>query len=125
MDVDGGLFYLSISHLRGDGTLPDQLVKALLLAGSIDAGFAHVGRADGLVSLLRSLRAGMIGARLAVLIAVNLDNLVLAGIAAEGREVYAVGTHVGDASAFVQALSHHHGLAYGEAELAGCFLLQG
>ena len=70
MDVDGSLFYLSISHLRGDGALPDQLVKALLLAGSIDAGLAHVGRADGLVSLLRSLRAGMIGARLAVQIGI-------------------------------------------------------
>ena len=35
---------------------------------------------------------------LAVFLAVLLDDLILAGIAAEGREVHTVGTHVGDAS---------------------------
>lgn len=77
------------------------------------------------MSLLCALGVGVIGAWLAVFFAVLLDDLILAGIAAEGREVHTVGTHVGDASTLVQALSHHHGLAYGEAELAGCFLLQG
>ena len=50
---------------------------------------------------------------------------ILAGIGAEGREVYAISTHVGDASALIESLRYHHGLAYSEAQLAGSLLLEG
>ena len=50
---------------------------------------------------------------MAIFFAINLDDFILAGIGADGGEVDAIGTHVGDASAFVQFLGNHHGLAHG------------
>lgn len=60
-----------------------------------------------------------------VFCAVVLCDLRLAGSEGECGEVYAVGTHVGDASALIEALRHHHRLRHGESQFACGFLLQG
>ena len=123
MNVDRCFLYLRISHLRGDGAFPDQFVESFLLTGSIDRSLIHIGRADSLVRFLCSLGMGVVGAWLAVFASIYLDDFILAGIGAEGGEVDAIGTHVGDASAFVQLLGNHHGLAHGESQLSGSLLL--
>ena len=51
--------YLGISHLRGDGPFPDEVVELLLLGGSLDLRVLYECRADGLVSLLRPLAVGL------------------------------------------------------------------
>ena len=77
------------------------------------------------MSLLSTFGVGVILANLAVVLAIEPDNLSLAGTQTKFREVDRVGTHISDLSAFIQMLCHHHGLADREAKLAGCFLLQG
>ena len=66
----------------------------------------------------------MVVAWTAVFLAVGLDDFLLAGVDAEAGEVDRVGTHIRDLSALVEPLGHHHRLAHGEAQLAGCLLLQ-
>ena len=73
---------------------------------------------------LCALRTGVIVAGLAVFVTIYLLDLGCTGILTESRQVDAVGTHVGDTSAFVESLCYHHGLAYGEAQFAGSLLLQ-
>ncbi|CUO80791.1 Uncharacterised protein [Segatella copri] len=46
---------MCVSHLRCDGTLPDEFVKALLLSGSFDGWFIHICRTDSLVRFLCTL----------------------------------------------------------------------
>ena len=58
-DADGGLLYLSLSHLAGSCTFPYKIVETTLLCGSFHGGVAHICGADGLVCLLRSLRVGV------------------------------------------------------------------
>ena len=54
-DGDGGLLYLGICHLAGQGALPDEVIQALLLYGTLNRGLVHIGRTDGFVSLLGTL----------------------------------------------------------------------
>ena len=74
---------------------------------------------------LCTLGVGGVVAWLAVFLAIDVDNLFLAGVDAKLGEVYRVCTHIGDASVLIQMLCHHHGLRHGEAQFAGGFLLQG
>ena len=76
------------------------------------------------MSFLGTLRTGVEVAGIAVFWTVEADDFLLAGADAERRQVHRVGTHVGDMSALVEALCHHHRLRNGEAKLAGGFLLQ-
>ena len=124
-NVYSGLLHLGISHLTGNCAFPNQLIEFLLLRRSLDAGILHVGRTNGFVGLLSSLRTGMILAHLAVFLAIEFGNLLLAGIDAQAREVHRVRTHIGNLSVLIQVLSHHHRLADGKAQFAGSFLLQG
>ena len=114
-DIDSGLLHLGIGHLAGDGTFPNQFVQFLLLSRSLDGRVLHIGRADGLVSLLGTFRTGMILAYLAVWLAIEFLDFLLAGIDAQAGEVDRVGTHVGDLSVLVQVLGNHHRLANREA----------
>ena len=82
-DVDGGLLNLGISHLAGDGTFPNELVELALLDCSLYLRTLHIGRTDSFVSLLSTLRTGVILAYLAVFLAIELNNLFLAGIDTE------------------------------------------
>ena len=78
-DVHGGLLDLGIGHLAGDGALPDQVVEALLLTCTLNLRLVHIGGTDGLVSLLGTLRTGVILTCLAVFLAIETHNLLLAG----------------------------------------------
>ena len=120
-----GLVHLGISHLTGYRALPNQFIEFLLLRCSLDACILHVGRTNGFVSFLSTLRTGVILAHLAVFLTIELGNLLLAGVDTQAREVDGVRTHIGNLSVFIQVLSHHHGLTDGKAQFAGSFLLQG
>ena len=123
-------------HLRGDGALPDELIKTRHIRFEMQvAGAAvEVGGAHGLVGFLRVLGFRRVTAR-------AVGQVVLAIVAADGGtgggvgffgHLHAIGTHVGDEAdllaadlhAFVEALGDLHRAAGGEAELAGGFLLQ-
>ena len=67
----------------------------------------------------------MILAHLAVLLAIQLSDLLLRGVDAQAAQVHRVRTHVRDASVFIEVLCHHHRLTHGVAQLACGFLLQG
>ena len=118
------LLQLCVGHLRGNGAFPYQVVEPLLLSRALNGGLVHIGGTDSLVRLLCPLRAGVVLAGLRVVGTVEVCNLLLRGSETERRQVHRVGTHIGDASALVEALCHHHCLADGEAQLAGGVLLQ-
>ncbi len=126
VNIDGGcgFLYLCVGHLRGDGTLPDEVVESALLRGPLLSVQVGERRADGLMRLLSALRMGLELTRTAVLLAVVLDDFLLAGTQGERGEMDAVGTHVGDASALVKTLGNDHCLRHREAELASGLLLQ-
>ena len=73
------LLNLCVSHLTGNRTLPDQFVQTLLLARTLNLQTVHIGRTDGLVSLLSTFRVGVVLTRLAVFLAIETCNLLLAG----------------------------------------------
>ena len=77
------LLNFGICHLTGDGTLPDQFVQTLLLSSTLNLHLVHIGGTDGLVSLLGTLRTGMILTRLTVFLSIKTDNLLLAGTQTE------------------------------------------
>ncbi len=68
---------------------------------------------------------GMILTCLVVFLAPCIHDFLFAGVKAQGREVYGVGTHVCYLSVLVEVLGEHHGLRHGEPEFAGRLLLQG
>ena len=121
-----------VSHLGGDGTLPDQLVEAELVVGQ---GTAHGVRGaesvtrgtDCLVGFLSVLALGGVHARRGghELGAVQLGGLAACGLDGLIAQRNRVGAHVGDVTVLVQALCNLHGHARGEAQLTRGFLLQG
>ena len=124
-DVNGGLLDLGICHLTGDGALPDQFVQTLLLTSTFNLRLIHIGGTDGLVSFLSTLSIGMILAGFAVVIAIETDDLLLAGSETKLGEIDRVSTHIGDTSVLIEVLRHHHCLADSETKFTGGFLLQG
>ena len=54
-DVDSSLLDLGISHLTGNGALPNKFVETFFLCTSLDGRGSHIGRTDSLVSLLGTL----------------------------------------------------------------------
>ena len=86
-DIHCRLLDLGIRHLTCYGALPYQFVKTLFLSPAIYGGGRHICRTDSLVSLLRTLRLSVELSRLAILVAPQLTNLLLAAIDAQGREV--------------------------------------
>ena len=121
-----------VSHLGGDGTLPDQLVEAEFVVGQ---GTAHSVRgaegvtrgADCFVGFLGVLALGGVHARCGghELGAVQLGCLAACSGNCLLAQCHRVGTHVGDVTVFVEALRHLHGHAGGETQLTCGFLLQG
>ena len=121
-----------VSHLGGDGTLPDQLVEAELVvrqgtAHSVRGAEGVTGGADCLVGFLCVLALGGVHARCGghEFCAVQLRCLAACGLDGLIAQRHRVGTHVGDVTVFVQALRHLHGHAGGETQLTCGFLLQG
>ena len=123
-DIHCGLLNLGVSHLACYSALPYQLVKTSFLHLAFNGGSRHVGRTDGLVSLLCTLRLSVELARLAIFVAPQLANLFLAAVDAEFREVDRVGTHIRYHSVFIQMLGYRHCLGNGESQFACRLLLQ-
>ena len=116
---------LGSHHLRGYGTLPDQLIEALLGCITLDRGAIQVRRTDSLVCLLRALGLGLIVTNLMILLAKELDDLLLGLSQRLTRQIDRVGTHIGDQTLLVQTLSQRHRLRNRHTQLTTCLLLQG
>ena len=69
IDLGGGLLELGVGHLRCYGAEAYEAVQLLFLSGPVDGLLVHVGGADGLVSLLRTLARGVVLAYLDVFLA--------------------------------------------------------
>ncbi len=137
-NVDRRALELGALHLAGDGARPDELVELGLLrlemAGDLARAARHVGRADRLVRFLRVLGLGGVFARRArdVGVAEILADHPAGGRHRLGREIDAVGAHIGDqpdrpvadVDALIEALGDLHGARRREAELARGLLLQ-
>ena len=68
-DVYDGFFHLGISHLRSDGSFPNQVVEFLFLSGSGNVVVADESWTNGFVRLLRALCGSVIFAHLHILFA--------------------------------------------------------
>ena len=123
-DRDGRALDLCVRHLRGEGTLADQVIETLLLSRTTDTLAVDIGGTNSFVSLLRTLALGLEAAGLVVFLPRML--LDLTSDSAEGlrREVDRVGTHIGDMPRFVEGLCEAHRLRDGVAELVCGLLLQ-
>ena len=138
-NVDRRALEFRALHLAGDGARPDELVELRLfgleMAGDVARALRHVGRTDRFVRFLRVLGLGGVFAR-------RRRHVVVAEILGDdaprrrdrlGREIDAVGAHIGDEAgravadvdAFIEALGDLHGARRREAELARRLLLQG
>ena len=138
-EIDDHLVELGRLHLRGNGPLPDQLIKPPLVGAEIAlhrfGRAGHIGRADRLMRFLGVLRLGSVFARLSRNVA--LAELFLHVIADRqhrlARHLHAVGSHVGDQTrgiavdihTLIQPLGEAHDLLRAEAQLARGVLLQG
>ena len=69
VDVNARLFELRFGHLRGGGTFPNQVVQLFFLLRPVYFSGIHIGRANGLVCLLRPLGVCVEVARQAILLA--------------------------------------------------------
>ncbi len=128
VDVDRRPLELGRGHLAGDGALPDHLVETGLLRLEPDRGrmTRDVGRPDRLVRLLGVLGLRLVAARALrqVAVAVILRDHPADRRERLGRDVDAVGPHVGDVAVLVEPLRDLHGAGGGEAELPRRLLLQ-
>ena len=138
-DFDSGALKQGAFHLAGQSAGPDQLIKPGLIgihvALDVFGQAAEVGRADGLVSLLRIFGFGGIAARHVrhIFRAEFIADDLAGGSDGFGGHIDAIGSHIGDETdglaakinAFVEFLRHTHGVGGGKTELARGFLLQG
>ncbi len=138
-DVDRHLVEHGAFHLARHGALPDQLVEAELVLVQIRRhvlGRAEeVGRADRLVRFLGVLGLRGVDSRARRHVALAVLGLDQAARLADrfGRELHAVGAHIGDEAdglatdidALVEPLSNTHGGGGAQAQLARGLLLQG
>lgn len=84
--IDGGrgLLDLGLRHLRGDGTLPDQVVEAAFLVGPLSLVVVGKGRTDSLVGFLCSFRLCLVLAWMTVFCTIFFRDLLLARIQGQG-----------------------------------------
>ena len=129
-DGDADLLPLRIGHLRREGAHPDQLVKAMGVAGQ--TGGVRMGEdvtrgPDGLVGLLSVFHLRGIDARFRRQVAgpKQLLNLVAGRCDGGVRQGDGVGSHVGDEALLVELLGHRHGALRREAEFPASLLLEG
>ena len=114
-DVHGSSLHNGICHLTGNGTFPNQFVQFTLLGSTFDGLLVHIGRTDGFVSLLSTLRTGTILANLRILFTIKVVDFFFSSIDTQAGKVDRVSTHIGDLSVLIQMLSHHHRLGNGKA----------
>ena len=131
LDFRGGGRHLGVLHLRGDGSLPDQVIE-LKSPAEDDArhlrwALEHLaGWANRLVRLLRVLRlagvdAWSIGNHL---FAKHLGGLRPCCRYGLSRKRWRIGSHVGDVTLLIQRLRGIHGLLRRHAKFARCLLLK-
>ena len=125
IDVNRGFLDLCLSHLGGNGALPDQVVETFFLCRTVDSGVFHMGRSNSLMGFLCPFGLCMEVTGRAILLTKEFGDRLLTAVDGKCREVDAVGTHIGDASVFIELLCNAHGLRHGEPQLSGSFLLQG
>ena len=101
VDVHLGLLELGVGHLRSDSAFPNQVIEFPLLGRAANVVVLDKGGTDGLVSLLGTLRRGVVLAHLEVLVAQSLLNLLADGVNGKAAQVDRVGTHVGDVTALI------------------------
>ena len=131
MDRHDNPQFLSVCHLRCDGSLPDhvkdaELVIAELISERLGESERIARRSDRLVSLLGVLDLGRIG----TLRVVEELRTVLGPYKASGRrdgffgKRRRIGPHVGDIAVFVEALGNPHRVLGGEPKLTVGLLLE-
>ena len=138
-NVDGRALELRALHLAGDGARPDEFVELRLLglkmARDVARALRHVGRTDRFVRLLCVLGFGGVFPRRGrhVIVAEILGDDAARRRNRLGREIDAVGSHIGDEAgravadidAFVEPLRNLHGARRRKTELPRRLLLQG
>ena len=138
VDVDRRALKLCRFHLAGDRAQPNQLVEFGLIRIEEAFGFARsageIGWTNGLVRFLRVLRLSLVPARRGrhIIRAVIGFDHTAGGGNRFGRDLHAVGAHIGnqtdgfaaDVDALIEPLRDPHGVSGRKAELAACFLLQ-
>ncbi len=120
-----------VDHLRGERALPHQFVDLRFVGldrpSDLLRGLETIAsRPNGLVRFLCVLDLALVGARTIgkVVRAVKFGDLAAGRGERGGRQVGAVGAHVGDEAVFVEALGGSHGSSGAEAKLAASILLQ-
>ena len=136
-EVDGNLVEHGGGHLARHGPFPNQIVEFELVriqTGESLGQPADIGRADRLVGFLGVLRLARIrpGAFGHVIGSIGRSDMAAGLIDGLSGHLNAVGPHIGDQAdglaadvdAFIEALGDLHGLAGGEMQFAGRFLLK-
>ena len=127
----------SRSHLTGYKPLPDKPVQLELVGGQVFLyslrSIVHIRRTDSLMGILCIL-IGAVEIRLCryEIVSVFPADEIPDCIERYPGKTGGIGTHIGDktdragadANTFIKLLGNHHGLAGGEAQLAGGILLQ-
>ena len=121
-----------VGHLRGQRSLPDQVVERELVAVQLACEVLRraevvAGRANRLVGLLRVLHFARVPARLLRdrIRAVQLNGLPARRDQRRLRQRRRVGAHVGDVAVLVQLLGDAHRRLRAVAQLPARLLLQG
>ncbi|CRH63288.1 Uncharacterised protein [Chlamydia trachomatis] len=121
----------SVGHLRGNRTLPDQVIESQLLTAQLTCNLCGgteviAGGADSFVSFLRSFRnlavhARLLGDRGSTVKFCGLRPCRGNGLAGQCSRI---GSHVGDVTGLVQGLSGTHCRRSIPVQLSRGFLLQ-
>ncbi len=125
LNVGLGLLYLRVGHLRGHGAPPYQFIETPLAVVAVYGAVGYVGRAYGLVGLLRPLGTRMVMARLEVFLAHPGSYGLRYVFHREFGKIERIGTHISDLSVLVELLRRHHSLVDREPEPPVCVLLEG
>ena len=107
-DPGRGLFQFRITHLAGDGSLPDPVhtVGSVRIAHGM---VLHIG--GGWLRGLPALSFYFCNASTGTLAAIAFVDFLFNGIHGRIAQAYAVGTHIGDLTRFVELLGKKHGFA--------------
>ena len=111
-------------HLRCHSALPDKVVEALLGRCTLNLVALDIRRTNSLVSLLSTLRLSLEVVGIGVFSAKEAGNLVLALCNGHLREVYRVGTHIGDKTLLIELLRYGHRLRHAHTQLTASLLLE-
>ena len=124
VDIDRRLLEFGISHLGSDRAFPDQLIELFLLRRTGYRMVTDISGTYSLMGLLGALAGRAIMAHLEIALTDVFLDVLADGSQRKIAQVNRVGTHIGDQTFLIQALSQSHSLTHRKAQLAGSFLLQ-